>query len=33
MAASTLLVIPVVAVFFAAQRTFIEGVSMTGLKG
>ena len=33
MAAATLLVLPVVVVFFATQRTFIEGVSMTGLKG
>ena len=33
MAAATLLVVPVVFVFFAAQRTFIQGVSMTGLKG
>lgn len=33
MAASTLIVIPVVLLFFLAQRTFIEGVSMSGLKG
>lgn len=33
MAASTLIVIPVIVLFFLAQRTFIEGVSMTGLKG
>ncbi|MEM1210704.1 MAG: carbohydrate ABC transporter permease [Planctomycetota bacterium] len=33
MAASTLIVIPVIALFFLAQRTFIEGVSMSGLKG
>jgi len=33
MAASTLVVLPVVALFFVAQRYFVEGVSMTGLKG
>ena len=32
MAASTLVVLPVVVLFFAAQRALIEGISMTGLK-
>ena len=33
MAASALVVLPVIVLFFFAQRTFIEGISMTGLKG
>ncbi len=33
MAASTLVVLPIVILFFFTQRTFIEGISMTGLKG
>jgi len=33
MAASTLMVLPVIGVFFIAQRYFIEGVTLTGLKG
>ena len=33
MAASTLVVLPVIVLFFLAQRTFIEGISMSGLKG
>jgi ABC-type glycerol-3-phosphate transport system permease component len=33
MAASTLMTAPVVALFFAAQRYFIEGVTLTGIKG
>ena len=33
MAASTLVVAPVIVLFFLAQRVFIEGVSMSGLKG
>ena len=33
MAASSLIVLPVVLLFFITQRTFIEGISMTGLKG
>lgn len=33
MAASTLAVVPVVILYVAAQRYFIEGVMMTGLKG
>ncbi len=33
MAASTLIVTPVILLFFLAQRAFVEGVSTTGLKG
>jgi multiple sugar transport system permease protein len=33
MAASTLAMIPMLVLFFLAQRTFIEGISLTGIKG
>jgi multiple sugar transport system permease protein len=33
MAASTATVVPVVLLFFFVQRTFVEGISITGLKG
>ena len=33
MAASTLVVLPVIIVFFLAQRTFIQGITLTGVKG
>jgi multiple sugar transport system permease protein len=33
MAATTVAVLPVVAIFLFAQRSFIEGVTLTGLKG
>jgi multiple sugar transport system permease protein len=33
MAASVLVVLPVVVLFFVAQRTFIEGIATTGMKG
>jgi multiple sugar transport system permease protein len=33
MAAATLSVIPIVVLFFFAQRTFIQGITLTGLKG
>ena len=33
MAASTIMITPVIVIFFMAQRTFIEGISLTGLKG
>lgn len=33
MAASTTVIAPVIVVFFFAQRTFIQGISVTGLKG
>jgi len=32
MAASTLMILPVIALFFLAQRYFIQGVTLTGLK-
>jgi multiple sugar transport system permease protein len=33
MAVSTIVALPIILAFFLAQRTFIEGVSLTGLKG
>jgi multiple sugar transport system permease protein len=33
MAASTLMMLPVLTVFFFAQRYFIQGVTLTGVKG
>ncbi len=33
MAASVVTVLPVILVFFVAQRAFVEGIAMTGLKG
>jgi multiple sugar transport system permease protein len=33
MAASTVVVLPVIVVFFFAQRTFIQGITLTGMKG
>lgn len=33
MAASTLVAIPIIVLFFFTQRSFIEGISMTGVKG
>jgi multiple sugar transport system permease protein len=33
MAAATLVLLPCVVVFFAAQRYFVEGITMSGLKG
>jgi multiple sugar transport system permease protein len=33
MAASSLVVMPVIILFFFTQRSFIEGISMTGIKG
>ena len=33
MAASTLMTLPVIALFFLAQRYFIQGVTLTGIKG
>jgi len=33
MAASTLVITPVVVLFFLAQRTFIQGIATTGMKG
>jgi multiple sugar transport system permease protein len=33
MAASVLVIVPVIALFFLAQRTFIQGITTTGIKG
>jgi multiple sugar transport system permease protein len=33
MAASTVTILPILVLFFLSQRTFIEGVTLTGLKG
>jgi len=33
MAVSTIVTVPILIAFFIAQRTFIEGISLTGLKG
>jgi multiple sugar transport system permease protein len=33
MAASTVALLPIVVLFFLAQRTFVEGITMTGVKG
>ncbi|HAI11145.1 MAG TPA: sugar ABC transporter ATP-binding protein [Phycisphaerales bacterium] len=33
MAASLLVVLPIIFVFFCSQKSFIEGISMTGVKG
>ena len=33
MAASTLMTIPIILIFFFAQRTFIQGIALSGLKG
>ena len=33
MAASTIVTLPIIIIFFFAQRTFIEGISLTGSKG
>ncbi|MGV3722145.1 MAG: carbohydrate ABC transporter permease, partial [Actinomycetota bacterium] len=33
MAASTLMTLPIIVLFFFAQRTFIQGITLTGVKG
>ena len=33
MAASTIMIAPIILLFFFTQRTFIEGITLTGLKG
>jgi multiple sugar transport system permease protein len=33
MAASTMMILPVIALFFFLQRSFVEGINLTGLKG
>lgn len=32
MAAATMIVLPVIVIFFVAQKTFVQGISMTGIK-
>ena len=32
MAVSTIVVLPILIIFFFSQRAFIEGISMTGIK-
>jgi multiple sugar transport system permease protein len=33
MAASLIMVVPVIVLFFSAQKYFIQGVTLTGMKG
>ena len=33
MAASTMMVLPIIVIFFFAQKSFIQGITMTGIKG
>ena len=33
MAASTMMIAPVIVIFFFAQKSFIQGITMTGIKG
>jgi len=33
MAVSTLLILPIIMLFFATQKSFVEGITMTGVKG
>jgi len=33
MAASLVVMLPIVVLFFFAQRAFIEGITLTGMKG
>ena len=33
MAAATVMITPIIALFFLAQRTFIQGITLTGIKG
>jgi len=33
MAASTATIVPILFLYFFAQRTFIEGIALTGIKG
>jgi multiple sugar transport system permease protein len=33
MAASTMMIIPMIVIFFLAQRYFIQGMAVSGLKG
>jgi multiple sugar transport system permease protein len=33
MAASTVMIVPIIVLFFLAQRYFVQGIVMTGVKG
>ena len=33
MAAATIVILPIIVLFFFTQRTFIQGVALTGMKG
>ncbi|MBE2238501.1 MAG: carbohydrate ABC transporter permease [Caldilineaceae bacterium] len=33
MAASTMMIVPVIFIFFVAQKSFVQGITLTGLKG
>jgi multiple sugar transport system permease protein len=33
MAASTVVTLPIIVLFFFTQKTFIQGVALTGIKG
>jgi len=33
MAATTISIIPIIVIFFLAQKTFVEGITLTGIKG
>ena len=33
MAMSTVIMLPIIALFFVTQRTFIQGITLTGMKG
>ena len=33
MAASVLMMLPIIILFFLAQKVFVEGVTLTGVKG
>jgi len=33
MAASTMMILPIIVIFFLAQRYFIQGIAVSGLKG
>ena len=33
MAVTTVITVPIIALFFFAQRTFIQGITLTGIKG
>jgi multiple sugar transport system permease protein len=33
MAATTVVTLPIIVLFFLTQRTFVQGIALTGLKG